>query len=318
VVSGRWLLALVLAAGGCSLLVPVDDLVGGVPGDGGLPPDGTSCGDVQRDPNHCGVCGHSCLGGECNRGRCQPLIVARNQEGPAGIFVPPADSPWAQYVFWVTRIRPALRRALKDGTGSQTSLESNDDGVVEPFDLVLDDQYVYWSEVRGREVRRKALPGGKGTGWMGAGGGEARYLAIFGSQQYVTGFEPTAVRGLIVSDNALYQIQSFISGLAVSDNVLFWIERDLQRVVSGVITGGMNTTELSRTGAMPGGLAVDDVNLYWIEEGRRLQRKPKVGGAPTTTVYEAPQPIGDSDVGVDDRFVYWTESANGVVLRVAK
>jgi hypothetical protein len=63
---------------------------------------------------------------------------------------------------------------------------------------------------------------------------------------------------------------------------------------------------------------VDDVNLYWFEEGRRLQRAPNGGGAPTTTVYEAAVPIGETDLAVDDKFIYWTESATGVVLRVAK
>jgi hypothetical protein len=318
VVSGRWLLALALAlaGGGCSLLVPVDDLVGGVPpGDGGLPPDGTSCGDVQRDPNHCGACGHSCRGGECNQGRCQPQILARDQEGPLGIFVPPPTSPFANYVFWVTRTRPSLRRALKDGTGGQLALESTSDGVADPFDLVVDETSVWWSQ--GRVIKRKPLPAGMGKDEMGAGGGEARYLALDGSLVYISSFEPASRMGLIVTTQALYRT-SFISGLAVSENVLYWIERDMQQVVKGTTAGGLPPTLVVMTGPMPAGLAVDDTHVYWFEGGRRLQRVPKGGGAQTTTVYEAPSAIGETDVGVDDQFIYWTESANGVVLRVAK
>jgi hypothetical protein len=310
------LLPLLLA--GCSLLVPVDDLVGGVPGDGGLAPDGsTACRDVERDPNNCGVCGHSCLGGDCSKGRCQPQIVARDQEQPLGIFVPPPSSPFAPFIFWVTHTRPSLRRALKNGM-QQVALESTNDGVVDPFDLVVDENFVWWSEVKGRVIRRKALPAGMGGDQLGAGGGEARYLALDGSQVYISSFEPASPRGLIVTTQALYMTSSFISGLAVSDNVVYWIERDTQQVVRGVAAGGMVTTRVAGTGPMPAGLAVDDASVYWMEEGRRLQRAPKDLGAPVSTIYESPTAVGETDVAVDDKFIYWTESANGVVLRVPK
>jgi hypothetical protein len=37
-----------------------------------LPP----CGDLGNDPSNCGVCGHSCLGGACVAGACQPVRLA--------------------------------------------------------------------------------------------------------------------------------------------------------------------------------------------------------------------------------------------------
>ena len=37
---------------------------------------GTSCTSTQTDPLNCGTCGHSCLGGTCSAGMCQPITIA--------------------------------------------------------------------------------------------------------------------------------------------------------------------------------------------------------------------------------------------------
>jgi hypothetical protein len=40
-------------------------------------PDANSCADMDlaTDPEHCGACGHSCLGGACLQGVCQPIAL---------------------------------------------------------------------------------------------------------------------------------------------------------------------------------------------------------------------------------------------------
>src|SRR5580658_5492676 len=35
----------------------------------------SGCGDLQSDPTSCGTCMHSCLGGACDGGVCQPLAL---------------------------------------------------------------------------------------------------------------------------------------------------------------------------------------------------------------------------------------------------
>jgi len=53
---------------------------GGSSGDGGS---GGCAADLQSDEDNCGACGHSCLGGACDAGVCQPLeIVPTDAEYP--------------------------------------------------------------------------------------------------------------------------------------------------------------------------------------------------------------------------------------------
>jgi hypothetical protein len=42
--------------------------------------------DVQTDKEHCGQCSHSCQGGACVSGKCQPVVVATNLDSTTSIF----------------------------------------------------------------------------------------------------------------------------------------------------------------------------------------------------------------------------------------
>jgi hypothetical protein len=111
-------------------------------GDAGPPVDG-GCG-APSDPNNCGACGHSCLGGDCANGSCVPVVLASGQgDSVSGV-------PWYPYT--------------TDGG----------DPLVGPDRLAVDDSYVFWLNLRG-EVMRVPVAGGdavrvtktKGTpGWI--------------------------------------------------------------------------------------------------------------------------------------------------------
>lgn len=52
-------------------------------------PDGGTCVDVTSDPNNCGRCGHSCLGGKCAGGACQPIELTSKLSIPQGLALGP-------------------------------------------------------------------------------------------------------------------------------------------------------------------------------------------------------------------------------------
>lgn len=59
----------------------------------------TVCTNEQTDPANCGACGHSCLGGTCTNGACNPFdFNAPTGESPLGIV---ADS---SYVYWSDQV----------------------------------------------------------------------------------------------------------------------------------------------------------------------------------------------------------------------
>ena len=51
---------------------------GGTAGSSGT---GGGCGDTSSDPANCGSCGHDCLGGACESGLCQPVVLREDIYG---------------------------------------------------------------------------------------------------------------------------------------------------------------------------------------------------------------------------------------------
>jgi hypothetical protein len=43
--------------------------------------------NLSTDPKNCGACGHDCLGGDCRRGVCQPVVLARGINSVNGVAV---------------------------------------------------------------------------------------------------------------------------------------------------------------------------------------------------------------------------------------
>jgi hypothetical protein len=293
-----WCLGLLLA--GCEWLVPLDGLAGGTPDGGG------SCrADLTTDRLNCGACGHSCLGGECLKSRCQPAVVAEDQPGPLGIAVS------AHYVFWVNQAPAGLVRAGKDGSGLKP-LVSPTDQVEDPFDIAADadETFVYWSELTKNQVFRKPIAGGAKEP-IGIGGpGQAAFLALEGTQIYVSDFRPDF--GSIATDKVLFHEMDTIAGLAVKDGIVYWGLQTMGKIMAGPATGdAIGTVAVDAVRGRPMGVAVDEDSIYWIEDGQRIMQAPKRGGASPVLLYESPQAFGDSDIAADGVAVYWTEHGLG-------
>jgi hypothetical protein len=296
----RVLSCLGLLLAGCEWLVPLDGLAGGP--DGAAPP----CrGDLTADRFNCGACGHSCLGGECVKSRCQPVLVAQDQPGPLGIDVS------AHYVLWVNQTPAGLVRANKDG-GDLKQLISPTDQVEQPFDIATDadEAFVYWSEFAKNEVFRKPMNGGAKEEAIKGGPGQAAFLAIEGAQVFVSDRHPGI--GFVATDQVLYQECDTIAGLAVKNGILYWGLEASAKIKAGPSGGNaVATVAVDAVVGRPMGVAVDEDNIYWIEDGLRIKQAPKRGGSSPVTLYESPQAFGDSDIATDGAAVYWTEHGLG-------
>lgn len=80
-----------------------------------------SCVDTASDPNNCGRCGQSCLGGECSAGSCQPLVLASDQAPESFLTAKLVTDETS--VYWINLDDTALtsiRRVAKTGGAVQT------------------------------------------------------------------------------------------------------------------------------------------------------------------------------------------------------
>lgn len=75
------LLVLTFVACGCeSILGGIEEATFVPPQDAGTEEESPGlCGDTASSADHCGRCGHSCLGGACSSGKCLPVRVASDQ-----------------------------------------------------------------------------------------------------------------------------------------------------------------------------------------------------------------------------------------------
>lgn len=75
--------AIVVALGACSLVVSTSGVSDGTGVDAATEPVpvDSGCGDRLTSADHCGACGHSCLGATCASGICAPDVLASNMRG---------------------------------------------------------------------------------------------------------------------------------------------------------------------------------------------------------------------------------------------
>ncbi|MBX3209779.1 MAG: hypothetical protein KF764_32395 [Labilithrix sp.] len=92
---------------------------------------------LQTDPSNCGRCGHDCLGGACNAGKCESVLVKGGLENPVDLVTD------AMNVYVTARGNGAVLRIAKDG--SKTDVLAS--GHSEARGVTLDGQNLYWSNL---------------------------------------------------------------------------------------------------------------------------------------------------------------------------
>jgi hypothetical protein len=85
--------------------------------------DGGPCPGIDLDGSstNCGACGHSCRGGACVSGRCQPVVLATDLEGPHALVL--RDG----FVYWVNNKTGDVQRVAVDGGTKQLVFDGPDD-----------------------------------------------------------------------------------------------------------------------------------------------------------------------------------------------
>jgi hypothetical protein len=113
-----------------------------------------------------------------------------------------------------------------------------------------------------------------------------------------------------------------IQRLAADDTAVYWTDTGTgdpqwsSRVYRATIADGK--VETISDAPSPFSIALDGDTVYWsssTDVGGRILSRKKTGGATVVLAKEQHKPRG---VAVDDKFVYWVNTGDGTVCRVAK
>ncbi len=301
--------------------------------------------DFNFDAEHCGSCGHSCLGGDCSAQVCQPLRLASGEGAPTGITL---DD---DYVYYVCPRTEFVRRVPKSGGVAAQTIANN--RVDWPRDITYAVGYLFFTE--GDYVYRMLPDGSEApTVWYPAtwtaetltqidtdygqnGVADIDARLIWSGSSYV-------LEELALSDGRGAFVEQGGPGdpgaVAIDPDFFFW-----SRMGSGHNNGYIRAR--TRTSS-PTNIAIADLvghvvaltfdgtYLYWAMEGLddedtavttdvlpntgAIFRAEFVSG---TQTWLAPVPVIENinrpwDIIVDDEWVYWTSLGDSTVNQVAK
>jgi hypothetical protein len=187
------------------------------------------CTFIASDPSNCGRCRHDCLGGICNAGRCQPVMLAGGLGTPAGIAVDGTN------VYVSDTVQGLVERIPVSG-GPVQRLATNQPS---PFQIAVDSSHVYWAN-QATEGTVNGIPG-----------------TINGSiaAANLDGAAPFAIASDLSSSPVI---------LTLAEANVYWSAAD--GIHTCPLTGCAGSSSLLQTPARdPFGLAVDGPDLYWTD-----------------------------------------------------
>jgi hypothetical protein len=268
--------------------------------------------DLRAASDHCGACFHSCLGGTCTDGRCQPAVLGVAAGRPYGIAL---DS---QFVYFTDNTGGTVYRVVKTGDPSTlVTLATGQRGL----NLVAADPEpngaVYFS--RGGDdggVSKVSKTGGQVT--VVAPVGDAWEIALDQTNLYFT-----AVGGLYRVPKAggaltkLATLSENPGSVAIDGDSIYFNDKQYGTVNRLPKDGSSTVAEvIAEQQPMPDGIAVDDKNVYWTcysaaEVIRCSKQNPQ---DQQTLASDQFQPNG---IVSDGGFVYYTAYGSGTVSRVS-
>jgi hypothetical protein len=266
---------------------------------------GTSCVNEQNDNQNCGSCGHSCAGGKCQSGVCQPLQIAT--EVAYDIVIAQSKAYWVDestHVYSCSTTGVGMCGATSIATGQTTERIAYDGvgnifwtnqtggsigeyviasntastpvtGLAAPQGIAADGTDLFFTDTSLEEIVRYPLPSGPSqpvaTGSSSAPAG----VTIDGTNAYFVD-DGTGVVGLIpftswssAGMRTLKSGESFPWSIAVSGSLVYWVNYPITSngSVNAVDSTSGTTTGPFGTPVSPIRIVTDGTAIYWTDQG---------------------------------------------------
>ena len=279
---------------------------GGAASDAGT--GGACTADVSSDPDHCGACSHSCVGGRCVEGTCEAVELITFTDAPSRMAIGGA------HVVWVDIRHNNVGHVTKNGS-SPISYSAG----FGPSNVAATATHVYWTVALGRpdDTFVKRLPFAGGSIELLATGVAAWELALDETRVYWSDRGAYSTHSALHdgSDKQNWWETSSGTSLQVDAERLFWFSRG--DVHSCPKTNCATETPMGLSLSVGGDvddtpLAVDETHVY-IGDELGLLRVDKYSGLSETLSDEAA-----TGLALRDDQVYFTVSSKGLVARIAK
>ncbi|MEM6294350.1 MAG: DUF5050 domain-containing protein [Myxococcota bacterium] len=275
------------------------------------------CETDLRLPTDCGVCGHDCLGGDCQEQECQPVDLAQSQGQPLGLEVESGT------VFWTNLVPGEVNAHSVDPGGPPTPIAT---GLEFPETVVADGSKVYWAELTGNRVGRANYDGSDPQlEWIANNTvANVRQLVNGSSHLYLMRFDdgPHWVDKVTPSGTGAQVVASGSAWGGFLDNeTLYWADYVAGEVRRADMGDGppfvFETVVADAPLVYAVHVHVHDNVLYWTTDGTgndgTVNAIPLDGGPTIQFTNTARFP---EDIVVDDDYVYWAEwSEDGSLYR---
>jgi hypothetical protein len=312
---------LIAGLAGCAGLIGVPDLTyderaqQGLPDgsvgpstDGGVTigPDGAviQCdANIQTDPNHCGRCGHSCGGGTCDQGKCQPVLLAD------GINLVQQLAVDATHLYYAAYNESAVRRVKLDGSKTPETIAS---GLNNVAGVAREAGNLYFADWNG--VFKCTVPTGTGpctSQTTVSTTSYTRYLFLVGTTVFFTTEGDARRAGTPETVYGTPTIQPW-SVAANAQYVYFSTSSiGLQRAPVGGLDGGdSDDVGPLNSKIVASYVAIDGDSVFWsfrddatdqgfVYSAKHADPAQRISYTATTT-----WPLG---VAADANYVYWTD-----------
>jgi hypothetical protein len=279
-------------------------------------PCGGQCADLQQDSNNCGACAHSCQGGACLEGKCQPqmlatasFLISQLAVDSSGIYY--TDLPETSGGWTSSSVGQLIHMGL-DGS-NPTSIASDGFDTRAPQDVTLDGSNAYWVLGGGGLLK---VPHGSSAGTALSGSNVySTCVAVSSGFAYYNGpsqdsNDPSysVVKQSVQAGAPQYLMNAggAFTEVAADARFVYWTD-DQAGTVKKLSTSGGTPVVIAAGEANAYAIAVDANNLYWTAGSpRALKKMPLSGGSVVTLA-----PGANESIALDATYVYFA-SGSGV------